>query len=318
MQHQYRPGEYASALLRLERNKQYGMTLAAAGKDHDLLQRIETILGIQRRKEHPMRKFSFAMLTLVGILLFNIVVSIKPKTGENNIQLALNSSLNPYWLASSNPAVLNQNNKTNSVFNTKKTFAPDNLFVNDAIAVEDTDTDDPIENKTMPGALHASYFSPVVPELSPSDEKKVKSTINATRKILEENQWKEMEKSYADAFNSAEKEALKDEYKKELQTKVDWETFENKLRLSYNQVNWEQINEQLITSLAQIKIDSVSQQLLTDQKNLAHLETWMKENNLVNIPDSDISLSEISKRQNLVKQQLEKVKTARVKKVVRL
>jgi len=44
LQFQYKPGEYASALLRLEQTKQRQMVMAAAGKNADLLHRIESIL----------------------------------------------------------------------------------------------------------------------------------------------------------------------------------------------------------------------------------------------------------------------------------
>ena len=67
LQFQYKPGEYASALLRLEQNKYRQMVMAAAGKNHDLLNRIESILGMRKKGWNPLRQLAFAMLTILGI-----------------------------------------------------------------------------------------------------------------------------------------------------------------------------------------------------------------------------------------------------------
>ena len=149
------------------------------------------------------------------------------------------------------------------------------------------------------------------------DELKLKQTIGATKKILEEKEWNELEKKSAEVFNSFEKEKLKKEYQKE-EENIDWKKLNNQLRLSYDNINWQKVNEQITTSLAQIKLDSMQYQINLTLNNLNKLELWMRENNTTCIPDSDVSLRLIIENQQKAKAQLEKLKVNRHKKVVKI
>jgi hypothetical protein len=53
-------------------------------------------------------------------------------------------------------------------------------------------------------------------------------------------------------------------------------------------------------------------------KTLINVEKAMKENNVDAIPDSDITLQLVQENQQKAKDQLAKIKAARVKKIVRL
>src|SRR4029079_10551971 len=117
------------------------------------------------------------------------------------------------------------------------------------------------DESNAPQFVNVGYSVPVVPELAPDEECKVKEAVDATKKILQETEWKAMEKNYADAFSAAEKSQLKSEYKAEIDDKVNWNKLEDKLRLSYSQINWEEVNQKLNTSLVQIKLDSIQQQI---------------------------------------------------------
>jgi len=127
-----------------------------------------------------------------------------------------------------------------------------------------------------------------------------------------------MEKNYADAFSAAEKIQLKSEYNFEIADKVNWNKLEDQLRLSYSQINWEDVNQKLNTSLFQIKLDSLQQQINCNLKMLIDVEKTMKENNVSAIPDSDITLQLVQENQQKAKDQLEKIKAVRIKKIVRL
>jgi len=100
--------------------------------------------------------------------------------------------------------------------------------------------------------------------------------------------------------------------------KVDWQKLEQQLRLSYEQINWSNLQDKINTSLAQIKIDSIHQALTLNLKELNLLEKAMKENNIVAIPDTDIRLDVIHENQKKAEDQLEKIKAAKAKKIVRL
>lgn len=313
IQFQYRPDEYASALLLLEKNNHRQMMMAAAGKDHDLLHRVELILGIRKKAYLSLNQISFSLLTLLAIALMNILASVNSRT-EINSYLALNSDVNPYYFFHSRQS--QANTFPGSFTSVKKanrltTFYPDNSIP------------DPPEEKdfaeTIPAPIFykAGFATPVIPELAKEDELKLEETIGATKKILEEKEWKEIENSYADVFNSNEKEKLKTEYRNEV-NKFDWNKLGSRLRLSYEKINWEKVNDQVKNSIALITIDSIQQQVKHALNSLARLESWMKENNTSSIPDTDISLEHILDNQQKAKAQLDKIKALRSRKIIRL
>ena len=313
LQFQYKPGEYASALLRLEQNKHRQMVMAAAGKNHDLLNRIESILGMRNKGWNPARQLSIAFLTMLGITLLNFFVSVNKQEPKQGFY-TLSNELSPYYFlnakktASNNfiakaSAAKNNLKKSTGIKNTEDVFSPENLVVDESIA---------------PQFMSVGYSVPVVPELAPDEECKVKEAVDATKKILQESEWKAMEKNYADAFNAAEKSQLKSEYKAEITDKVNWDKLEDQLRLSYSQINWEEVHQKLNTSLFQIKLDSVQQQINFSLKTLVNVEKAMKENNVTAIPDSDVTLQLVQENQQKAKDQLAIIKAAKVKKIVRL
>ena len=313
LQFQYKPGEYASALLRLEQNKHRQMVMAAAGKNHDLLHRIESILGMRNKGWNPARQLSIAFLTMLGIALLNFFVSVNKQEPKQGFY-TLSNELSPYYF-------LNGKKVTSNNFIAKASTAKNSLKKN--IAVKDAKDIFNQENlvadeSNAPQFMNVGYTVPVVPELAPDEECKVKEAVDATKKILQESEWKAMEKNYADAFSAAEKTQLKAEYNSEITDKVDWNKLEEKLRLSYSQINWDDVHQKINTSLFQIKLDSVRQQINFNLKTLVNVEKAMKENNVTAIPDSDITLQLVQDNQQKAKDQLAIIKAAKVKKIVRL
>lgn len=311
LQHQYKPSEYASALLRLEVNNRRQMMVAAAGNEHVLLHRIESILGIQRKANYNFRRFAFATASFITVAALNILFTLK-NDKEPNKFFVLQNEVSPYYFFNNKHG----NTEKNSFYKINENVAQQNNPVQFYIGqpVNDYFSEPPV---LSPGFQHAGYQTPVIPELTEEAEETVKEAVNATRQILEEKEWKEMEKSYAEVFNSIEKTKLKNDYLDELK-KVNWENLENKLKLSYDQIDWNMVNEQIHTSLAQIKFDSIRHQLNLSLANLVSLENTMKENDADCIPDTDITLILVKENQQKAKQQLEKLKASRPKKIVRI
>jgi len=310
LQFQYKPGEYASALLRLEQNKHRQMVMAAAGKNHDLLNRIESILGMRNKGWNPVRQLSIAFLTMMGITLFTFLVSVNKQEPKQGIY-TLSNELSPYYFlngkkGSSNNFIAKVTGTKPAVKESSATNLVEHVF----------NQENPIDESAVPQFI--SYATPVVPELAPEEESKVKEAVDATKKILKESEWKAMEKNYADAFSDAEKTQLKSEYNSEVLDKVNWSKLEEQLRLSYSQINWEDVHQKINTSLFQIKLDSVQQQINCNLKTLINIEKAMKENNVDAIPDTDITLQLVLENQQKAKNQLAKIKAAKVKKIVRL
>ena len=313
LQFQYKPGEYASALLRLEQNKHRQMVMAAAGKNHDLLNRIESILGMKNKGWNPIRQFSIALATMLGITLLHFVVSVDKQTAKQNFY-TLTNELSPYYFLNGKKTApgtfIAKSSGTKLRVKKKPTATPGEDFFGG---------ENPIADQSMASAfMNVNYTTPVLPELAPEEETKVKDAVDATKKILKESEWKAMEKNYADAFSTAEKNKLKAEYDFEIADNVNWDKLEEQLRLSYSQINWENVNQKINTSLAQIKLDSIQQQINFNLKTLINVEKAMKENNVCAIPDTDITLQLVQENQQKAKDQLQNLKAARVKKIVRL
>lgn len=313
LQFQYKPGEYASALLRLEQTKQRQMVMAFAGKNADLLHRIESILGMRNKGWNPLRQVSFAALTMLGIVLFHFLVSTSYKEAPAQKLYTLSSELSPYYFMNGKAVLADKLVANNNYVakDQKKNIVE--ISKNDVLVLEKI-TDNAIAS---PAFMHVNYTTPIIPELAPEQEQKVKEAVDATKKILQESEWKAVEKNYAEVLNTVEKMKMRSEYKYE-SDKVNWNKLEDQLRLAYTQINWENVDQKISTSLAQIKLDSIQQQLTLNLKGLIDLEKVMKENKVNAIPDSDITLQLVVENQQKAKDQIEKFKSARVKKIVRL
>ncbi len=314
VQFQYQPHEYASALLQLEKTvfQHHQMMIAASGKEHDLQHRVESILGIRKTNPYSFRQLAFSLATMFSIIVINIFLSVGSQQRTTHI-FTFNNEINPYYYFNS------KNNQKSNTNNPGLFAATDNKKKSkDGNAISTLNNKQDFQNEvTAPAIYNVGFTTPVIPELPINEEEKVKQTLDATKKILEEKEWKELEKSYAEVFNSAEKTNLKNEYRKELNN-VDWKNLENQLRLSYNNINWDKVNNQLINSLAQIKMDSINHVVDLTLGNLGKLETWMKENKTNSIPDTDITLQQVKDNEQKIKAQLEKIKKTRNRKIVRI
>ncbi len=313
LQFQYRPSEYASALLRLEQNKYRQMVMAAAGKNHDLLHRIESILGMNKRKWQPLKQLSFALATMIGVTLLHFFISVNSNSSKRHSIYTLSNESSPYYLLNGK---VGPSNNVVAKAEVKKSLKK-NVTLNPFEYIYKDDNSAPNIDASS-AFMNVNYTTPVIPELAPEEEAKVKEAVDATKKIVQANEWKALEKTYADAFNSFEKTKLKSEYIQQQSDKTDWNKLEDQLRLSYSQINWDNVNDKLNNSLAQIKIDSIQQVLTLNLKNLTNLEKEMKENNVTSIPDSEICLQTVKENQEKTKAQLTKLRSVKPKKIVRL
>jgi hypothetical protein len=250
---------------------------------------------------------------MLGIALLNFFVSVNKQEPKQGFY-TLSNELSPYYFLNGKKVA---SNNFIAKASTAKNSLKKNIAVKDAKDIFNQESLVADESNT-PQFMNVGYTVPVVPELAPDEECKVKEAVNATKKILQESEWKAMEKNYADAFSAAEKTQLKAEYNSEIADKVNWNKLEEKLRLSYSQINWDDVHQKINTSLFQIKLDSVQQQINFNLKTLVNVEKAMKENNVTAIPDSDITLQLVQENQQKAKDQLAIIKAAKVKKIVRL
>jgi beta-lactamase regulating signal transducer with metallopeptidase domain len=330
MQFQYDPHGYASALLMLEKNNfmRQRMAVAASGQRNDLLHRIEKILGIEKRKTPDFKKLGGLLAGLICIIGLNAIFFFSSPVIQNN-SLAFSAFTNPFYQLVSDGREFTidkpvQKQKAEpQIAAVRKVSSNHSNLQNKRVEQFKVGVVMPDQHFVLRTAERAGDFALVdqrmqlEPKLKKYQEEQVKGTVEATKKILEEGQWKQVEKKVADALTENEKECLKQKYFTDL-SKVNWQNLEEKLRLSYNNINWEKVNNQLNTAITTIKLDSLTEVYNVALEDLNKAEDWMTQNKVVSIPDTDLQLCEIKQQKKQVQQQIQTIKAIKERKIVHL
>lgn len=331
MQFQYDPYGYASALLELEKANHLPKTLAVAagGKKNDLLHRVEWIMGVNKQPVFSFNKLAGVLAGLLCLITFNaLLILSKPVNKINNGIAATTGSLSsPFYLfmdddkkAEAVEAAENAATIVNNIEPYVKQIAA-SIDEKEAAVIEKEleGLGEKIEHVIAnPFAIAATHFAaPEAPELKNYQEEQIKEAIDASKRVLQEKEWEEVEKNIAEVFTQQQKEALKTEYLKKI-NKVDWKKWENELRLAYNKVNWEQVNAQLANAVTNIRLDSLQHVYNKAMMNLSVVERQLSRDSLAGIPDSDITLEVIEQKKAEVSKALNQLRGIKTKKIVRL
>jgi beta-lactamase regulating signal transducer with metallopeptidase domain len=311
LQFQYNSYEYATALLTLEKVKHTPQTLfiGATGNQSDLVSRVELILGTGKKHGFSRRKMTGMLAGLFCILAINALILFgKPVTGFlTSLFDSPGRSWTSYPIAAEEPLtetaaapVINEIKNKQTVIN-PKTISPAEA----AIAPDD------------PDFITAAHELAALPELKKYQEEQVKEALEASKKVLKESEWKQIEKSMADAFSYREKEKVRSVYEKEIE-KLDWEKWENKLKGAYEQIDWNKVNDQLSKAMNQLTIDSLNRIYSIAARELEQLARELRTENLKGVPDTDITLQEITGQKEQVQKALNTLRALRSKKIVRL
>ena len=327
LQFQYEPHGYASALLALEKASYLPHSLAVAaadGKKNELLSRIESILGIQKKPVFSFNKLAGIMAALLCFISLNALLLLS-KPGESNATPGLLTDLSgPFNLFTPGESMsfADQNKELKSIpvttNHTASSPTQQTLKENPATALVPKGATEPSSHHASASPfIYVNFKENIIPELDEQKEEQVKEALDASKKVLTAEQWKAMEKNIADAMTTHEKEKLKYEYQKAI-NKLDWEKIENKLRIAYDNINWKDINTELGKALVEIKLDSIQQVYTTTVSNLASLEKELIKCNEPGIPDTDITLKSVEGKKLEVLKVINNLKSARSRKVVRL
>jgi hypothetical protein len=327
MQFEYDPHGYASALLTLERHNSMRQTIAvaASGQKNDLLHRIEKILGIEKRKTPDFQKLGGLLAGLICVVALNALFFFSSPVIENH-SLAFSALSNPFYQLVSDG---NESSAIEKPVQNKKKEVQTQLAVKKVVH-EKKRTESFVQVNVVP-EKHFVLSKPEIEngytvvdqrvhleqKLKKSEVKQVTAAVAATKRVLEEGQWKQVEKNVADALTEGEKENLKQKYLTEVE-KVNWKKLEEKLKLSYNQINWNRVNAQLSTAITNIKLDSVITVYNLALTDLNTAQSWMTENKVESIPDTDLKLGEIKFQTEEVEKQLKVIKAIKDKKIIHL
>ena len=330
MQFEYDPHGYASALLLLEKNNFIRQTIAiaASGQKNDLRHRIEKILGVEKRKTPDFQKLGGLLAGLICIIGLNALFFFSSPVVKNS-PAAFASLSNPFY------RLVSDGKEDFSIENPAQT-KPDNhlaatkIVTTPAPAKPAKKTSPFIEISATPDE-HLVYTAPesengftqvdarmrLEPRLRKYQEEQVKGTVEATKKVLEQGQWKQVEKNVADALTQDEKANLKQKYYAELD-KVSWKQLEDKLRLSYNNINWDKVNNQLSVAISNIKLDSLENVYSATLNGLSQAENWMTDNQCQSIPDTDLKLCEVKCKKQKVQKVLNTITAIKERKIIHL
>jgi len=322
LQFQYDSHEYASALLLLEKanNTHKHFVVAAGGKKNDLLHRVEVIMGIQKKPVLSFNKLAGLFAGLLCIIALNAVL-VKKETAGVRAESAIADLSSPFSFVTGTPAA------TNDLPEPVAEYTAAGIIKNNAKPAADivlrgssTPSNDlPIQAIALKGLVQANYelANMDIPQLNKQQEDQVKEALQASKKVLESAQWKEVEKSIADVFTEQEKDEIRTDYQKQV-NKFDWKKWENRLKAAYDKVDWEKINYQLDYAVNQVRLDSLQRVYNNTLLKLNTAERELTAQQITGIPDSDISLKAIEDKKHQAQQALNNLRGLRSKKIVHL
>ncbi|HTD93005.1 MAG TPA: M56 family metallopeptidase, partial [Chitinophagaceae bacterium] len=246
IQFQYEPHGYASALLALEKVSgltRQSLTVPVSGnKRNELLNRVESILGIQKKKGIPFNRIAGVLAGILCLIAFNALLLLGKPAGKANAAPGLFTELtspllfSPGAEAGNVPEIVSTPEiKSNTIINhptEDKTVAqpagtaanPERQYV-------------PVTDKLASNGSPASPFVNVnfvqnmLPVLNAKEEAQIHAAVAASRQVLAEGAWKVVEDKIADAMTSAEKNEVKIAYKKAI-SKTNLNKIEANLRLA--------------------------------------------------------------------------------------
>ncbi len=201
LQFDYDTASYASALLTLEQlsSSQQGLTMAATGKN-PLLKRIEKMAGMENKNHLSFRQLAGLLTALLFILAFNSLLIVKSVQKEDQ-SIALKSMANPFLFMPGDedqdlpaeqklPVYSHPTTNIASAFRGQpgmQFFPEQTEFYSFAPAVVD-------ENYMQAGA------DEVESSLSIEQKEQVRTTVKATKKVMKDLQWKEIENQIAEVM----------------------------------------------------------------------------------------------------------------------
>jgi hypothetical protein len=328
MQFQYDPHGYASALLVLEKAAhipQHALAVAASdGKKGEFLHRIEWILGIRKKPAFSYNKLAGVLAALLLFIGLNALVIVsKPGKIATTAKHSFSLLEMPFEFSGNGEkkkatAAIPETHKKpiiNLPFEAIKT-AIENQHLKQDVAATATEPSEEVTGEPSP-YRYIYDLQTYIPELTPAEEKQVQEVISESKKVIQDIKWKEMEKTIADALTSVEKERVKSDLNNAIAS-ISTKAIENKMRASYEHIDWNMLNAEIKNELAVIKMDSLQLVYKVAVDELSDLQKALVKVNECAVPDTDITLKSLEEKKVQYQRAINKIKTIRPKKIVRL
>lgn len=314
LQFGYDKVSYASALLHLEKNsgRHHALALAAAGKQN-LLNRIEKIVGMEKKKTFKLVQIVPLFMAMFCVLLFNSVLIIKDAKSGAGMTYTSSTVFTPWQLNNSHktPEILPSLNN-NENFTAKLSYKEVPATGQVKIEIVDINSEPEAVQPPAPPTDHIIpvNFDEIDGNLTKEEKDDVKKTVEATKKVATTLQWKEIENSIGDVMNRREKAIAQQEYLQEVE-KLNWYNVEQNMKANYDNLNWQNIRQNVNEALMQVKLDSLhtvyTMALCELEKTQKDLKTKAK---CSANPMPDASLEEIQLAKETLRKNLDSLKAA--------
>jgi bla regulator protein blaR1 len=312
---------YASALLTLEKISatRHALALGAGGRKNYLLHRIEKIVGMEQKKGFKRNQFAGLLAALFCIVVFNSILIIKDKQQDNNLYASVDVS-NPFNLFEDNLKSksdyllpVNRKAETNAWIASVKTEPKPVPVMQSADVSEQPflEADDMI--------MHVAADD-VDASLTREQKEKVKTTVAATKKVLGDLQWKEVETVIADVLTENEKIVAKQQFVKELNKADYWKNIERNMKAQYENIDWQNVDNKMKNAQLSLQLDSLQKTYSVVLSELNKLTVDVKGNAEISVcPLPDQSIEQIQRTKEELSSRVNTIKALRsTKKVVRL
>ncbi|MGZ3880805.1 MAG: M56 family metallopeptidase [Flavisolibacter sp.] len=311
---------YASALLTLEKlsASRHALALAATGKNY-LINRIEKIVGMEPKKGFKRNQFAGLLAALFCIVAFNSILIIKDEKQNTGLYAAVDFA-NPLNLLNDDASGHNYILPTDRKADSKPWVATARVkepkpAPEPPINIEEQPPTPPVNNMIVNVAQ-----DDVDASLTTEQKEKVKSTVAATKKVLSDLQWKQVECSIADVLTENEKVIAKNEYVNQLNKAEYWKNIEQNMKAQYQSMDWQKIDEKMNNALTVIQLDSLQKSytiLLTQLNKLTTEVNAKAEVNVCPLPDQSVeqiqkTKEELSSKLNTIKALLSTKKVTRL------
>lgn len=305
LQFQYDSYEYASALLTLEKTHRANkvLILSASGKEHDLLSRVELIMGMRRKTTFTFNKFVGLLAGLIFIISLNSLLSFDRTVSGTRVN-SLVSLISPFHHIPARPEPV-KTNVQSLAKNERKESKISNLIDRSIAGID-------------PSAYINVNYEPVeAPALKKYQEAQVKQAIEKSKKVFENAEWKALERNVADVLTEREKEQLRSTYRREID-RMDWTRWEDRLKLAYDKVDWNNVNEQLAKAVNNIRIDSLQKVYNEAICKIDKINQDITAAHVSGIPDSGLTLQALDEAKQQMKKSLNNLKATKAKKIIHL
>jgi len=321
LQYGYDKVSYASALLTLEKAsaQHHLLVLGATGKKN-LITRIEKIIGMEKKKSFRLAHLVPVFAAIICILTFNSILIINDAKQNGDLMLSSNHVVHPFYFIENSSKEKSQTPAVNLTTGSNQSHVASNSAipkVTDVFTFEET-TEPAAKPMELPeGFIHVD-FDEVDAQLSKEQKKQVKTTVEATKKVMTTLQWLEVENAIADVLNKDEKALVKDEYLRELEA-LNWNNVELNLKSNYDKIDWSKVNNNISNALTVIQLDSIqrSYNLILSQIEKAEAQVNGKLKDCIS-PLPDVSVEEMKKTKEEVKKNIEAVKAVQEKKIIKI